>query len=284
MSNTDDTRERLERLIAAADRVAARPIPAAPEPRRWLPVAAATLVGLGAVAFGVHMASGGGRAGISTQTTSVPTVSPGAQPATSLPTVITFPPTSVPVIAPSTTVPDFVADPSHDVRWTTVENGVWVLHGSVPDQLTAATLVRAFSDAVGAANVRSEYVVANGAPQPPDERLLPQATLQFAPGAATLQADGILFVDALATLLQQQPGVTVDIGGYTDDLGTPEQNLVLSKARADAVQRRLVEDGVDAARVVATGFGDGFPVSEDGTPAGRARNQRIEFTLHHLLN
>jgi phosphate transport system substrate-binding protein len=62
--------------------------------------------------------------------------------------------------------------------------------------------------------------------------------------------------------------------GFTDDVGDPASNLVLSKQRANAVADALRSRGVIPGRV--TGFGSENPVASNSTPDGRERNRRVE--------
>jgi len=68
-----------------------------------------------------------------------------------------------------------------------------------------------------------------------------------------------------------------EIAGYTDNIGTADDNLALAKARAESVRAYVILKGVDADRVVATGYGAERPIGDNQTPAGRASNRRIEF-------
>jgi outer membrane protein OmpA-like peptidoglycan-associated protein len=70
----------------------------------------------------------------------------------------------------------------------------------------------------------------------------------------------------------------VQISGHTDDNGTDEHNLDLSRRRAEAVLDYLVAHGEDPERFVVIGYGESRPVADNGTPEGEARNRRIEFT------
>ncbi|HEY0261685.1 MAG TPA: OmpA family protein, partial [Chitinophagales bacterium] len=60
--------------------------------------------------------------------------------------------------------------------------------------------------------------------------------------------------------------------GHTDDSGTPEHNLVLSKARAKSVANYLQSKGIDANRISYQGFGSSKPVSDD-----KSKNRRVDF-------
>jgi OOP family OmpA-OmpF porin len=76
-----------------------------------------------------------------------------------------------------------------------------------------------------------------------------------------------------------QPGVTVEIVGYTDDIGDPAQNELLSLRRAESVKSWLVKKGIPAWRLTTVGKGPREPLAPNDTPEGRARNRRIEFRV-----
>jgi len=67
--------------------------------------------------------------------------------------------------------------------------------------------------------------------------------------------------------------------GYTDNVGSAEYNLQLSRKRADAVRDFLISQGVAAADVTAKGFGEADPVTSNATPAGRQQNRRVEMVI-----
>jgi outer membrane protein OmpA-like peptidoglycan-associated protein len=71
----------------------------------------------------------------------------------------------------------------------------------------------------------------------------------------------------------------IDIEGHTDNVGNNESNLKLSKQRADAVLKYLVERGVDKKRLKAVGYGLKKPVADNKTEEGRAKNRRVELVI-----
>lgn len=108
--------------------------------------------------------------------------------------------------------------------------------------------------------------------------LLGAKNIQFAPASADIDAEDGPFLDALARVAQTCPGV-FSIQGYTDNSGTDTLNEELSRERAEAVRKALIERGMSAERIVAEGRGASDPVASNLTEAGRDRNRRIEILV-----
>lgn len=103
--------------------------------------------------------------------------------------------------------------------------------------------------------------------------------ITFQTGAGQLTPESDITLTAIAQLLTENPTVRIEVGGHTDSDGVPEENEVLSQARADAVVASLVSKGVEADRLQAVGFGDTIPIASNDTGEGKAQNRRIEFLL-----
>jgi OOP family OmpA-OmpF porin len=82
----------------------------------------------------------------------------------------------------------------------------------------------------------------------------------------------------IAKLLEQNPGLNLYVVGHTDNVGKIDYNMQLSKARAEAVVKALVEKyGVSQSRLDAYGVGPLAPVASNETEEGRALNRRVEL-------
>lgn len=80
-----------------------------------------------------------------------------------------------------------------------------------------------------------------------------------------------------AQCINDYPGNSVFIDGYTDSSGSAAYNLKLSEQRATAVKNRLIERfNVKESRMVARGFGEDQPVASNKTAADRSLNRRVE--------
>lgn len=84
-------------------------------------------------------------------------------------------------------------------------------------------------------------------------------------------------LDRFATTLNQNPVTTVKIIGHTDSAGSDAVNGPLSVNRAGATRDYLVARGVAINRISIDGRGSHEPVADNGTPAGRAMNRRVEI-------
>ena len=110
-----------------------------------------------------------------------------------------------------------------------------------------------------------------------DELVLGQV-VEFEDNSAELTAKGTELLDEVFAAISQFPTVPIEIAGHTDDRGTPEYNLELSRQRALSVLSYLVGLGADEARFVVIAYGESSPIADNSTEEGRARNRRIEFT------
>jgi outer membrane protein OmpA-like peptidoglycan-associated protein len=83
----------------------------------------------------------------------------------------------------------------------------------------------------------------------------------------------------VAGILIAYPSLNIAVGGYTDNVGSGEMNQKLSENRAGAVRDYLVQEGVAASAVSATGFGNRSPVASNDNSAGRQENRRVELVV-----
>ncbi|MBS1660997.1 MAG: OmpA family protein, partial [Bacteroidetes bacterium] len=101
----------------------------------------------------------------------------------------------------------------------------------------------------------------------------------FTTASDQLTDSSYIALTQLASILQAHPDWHLTIEGHTDNSGDPARNLVLSQKRASAVEQFLVNRGVPAARLTATGFGPQHPIADNKTAKGRAANRRVELKL-----
>lgn len=100
----------------------------------------------------------------------------------------------------------------------------------------------------------------------------------FDVGSANLQPQSMGVILQISQVLLQEPSMKLKIVGHTDADGSDENNLKLSKSRAEAVKNALISVyGVSADRLSSEGKGESEPVADNGTPDGKAQNRRVEF-------
>jgi outer membrane protein OmpA-like peptidoglycan-associated protein len=83
----------------------------------------------------------------------------------------------------------------------------------------------------------------------------------------------------VAGILLAYPGLNIEVGGYTDNVGGDEMNQTLSENRARSVRDYLVQQGVLTNSVSARGFGNTLPVASNDNSAGRQQNRRVELLV-----
>jgi len=108
---------------------------------------------------------------------------------------------------------------------------------------------------------------------------VPVRGLVFETGGAALSEGSAPALDILARFLSRNPALAVVIVGHSDNQGSLEANVALSKRRAEAVRAALVERGVAGARLEAHGVGYLAPVASNASEAGRTLNRRVELVL-----
>ena len=83
----------------------------------------------------------------------------------------------------------------------------------------------------------------------------------------------------VAGILLAYPGLNIEVGGYTDNVGGDQMNQTLSENRAGSVRNYLVEQGVSSNAVTAKGFGNSLAVASNDNAAGRQQNRRVELLV-----
>jgi outer membrane protein OmpA-like peptidoglycan-associated protein len=83
----------------------------------------------------------------------------------------------------------------------------------------------------------------------------------------------------VAGILLAYPGLNIEVGGYTDNVGGDSMNQTLSENRANSVRDYLVQEGVATGSVSSKGFGNTMPVASNDNSAGRQQNRRVELLV-----
>jgi outer membrane protein OmpA-like peptidoglycan-associated protein len=98
-------------------------------------------------------------------------------------------------------------------------------------------------------------------------------------GKYTLKPEAREKLAKVSGILVAYPGLTLEIDGYTDDVGSDEFNQTLSEERAGAVRDYLTSQGVPAGSITSKGFGKTNPVASNDTADGRQQNRRVEMVV-----
>lgn len=119
----------------------------------------------------------------------------------------------------------------------------------------------------------------------PPKGAVPIATqrrsIYFEPNSSKMSLDSRAIVDEIAGFMRAYENTFVDIEGNTDSTGSHGHNVQLSKDRAEAVKRYLVEKhGFPSARMRTAGNGPDRPVDSNANPEGREKNRRTDIKVY----
>jgi outer membrane protein OmpA-like peptidoglycan-associated protein len=86
-------------------------------------------------------------------------------------------------------------------------------------------------------------------------------------------------LDQIVKLMNKYPGLMLEVAVHSDDTGSPGSSLVLSQLRSRLLVGYLINRGINARRLVATGFGDSKPIAPNSLEKDRKLNRRIDFII-----
>ncbi|MBN2426179.1 MAG: OmpA family protein, partial [Calditrichaceae bacterium] len=108
--------------------------------------------------------------------------------------------------------------------------------------------------------------------------------LNFPSAQATIEQKSFGLLTKVRDAINDFPGCTVSVLGYTDSYGGDAQNLELSKDRAEAVKQYLLANSkLAAAQIEAIGYGEIKPIASNDSEGGRATNRRVEVVIHPAM-
>jgi outer membrane protein OmpA-like peptidoglycan-associated protein len=113
-----------------------------------------------------------------------------------------------------------------------------------------------------------------------DSLIVLGAELLFETNKSTLRSEHFVALNSIVDYLILHPERSVKISGHTDNTGSEQHNLTLSRRRADVVAEYLISNGVDISRVETFGFGSAKPMAANNADAGRKKNRRVELLIH----
>jgi len=105
----------------------------------------------------------------------------------------------------------------------------------------------------------------------------------FATDSSDLNSGFYNTLDSVSLVLNEYDKTVVELAGHTDSTGSEQYNQSLSERRAASVSGYLYNKGISDARLLTIGYGEAYPVADNGSEAGRDMNRRVELTLLPLV-
>ncbi len=101
--------------------------------------------------------------------------------------------------------------------------------------------------------------------------------INFDTDKADLKLGAEEILSEIVKLMQLYPALKIEIQGHTDDIGSADHNMQLSKLRAGAVKNFILLYGISTSRLVAQGYGMTTPLVPNDSDENRAKNRRVEL-------
>jgi hypothetical protein len=117
------------------------------------------------------------------------------------------------------------------------------------------------------------------APPPPQQPVASNFRVLFAPGSSTVQTPEQATIHQAAMAYKSRAGASVALTGHTDTTGSPAFNQALSRRRVDAVTAGLVAEGVPAASITASAYGETNPPVPTGDQVSDQKNRSVEINV-----
>jgi outer membrane protein OmpA-like peptidoglycan-associated protein len=111
--------------------------------------------------------------------------------------------------------------------------------------------------------------------------------IYFSLGKALIRADAATELDKIVRVMQENPGMKIELGSHTDARGSDQSNFNLSDKRAKASAAYIVSKGIAPDRITGRGYGESRLVNrcEDGIKCSEEEhqfNRRTEFLVTEL--
>jgi len=106
------------------------------------------------------------------------------------------------------------------------------------------------------------------------------SALEFAPAKDIIKATSLAALSELSKLLIDRKNEwKIKLIGHTDNVGTPEKNMILSEKRAKAVKNYLMKKGVSEDQIIVEWYGQTMPIADNKTASGKQKNRRVEMKM-----
>jgi general secretion pathway protein A len=104
--------------------------------------------------------------------------------------------------------------------------------------------------------------------------------IRFNHNSNDLSAETYKTLDRIASALQDNQNLNINVKGYTDASGSLSYNMSISKFRANIIKTYLAGKGIDPSRISATGLGPENPIASNDTAEGKRQNRRVEIDFN----
>jgi OmpA-OmpF porin, OOP family len=94
-----------------------------------------------------------------------------------------------------------------------------------------------------------------------------------------LRPESYVELDRVVKLLNENPGIVIEMSAHTDSRGSDDYNFKLSDNRAKSVRDYIISKGIPETRITSKGYGETKPVATNETDDGRQLNRRVEFEI-----
>ncbi len=127
--------------------------------------------------------------------------------------------------------------------------------------------------------LRSAFEMAASDLATPDDRLIRLKHVFYKTNSDELDEKSRFELDEIASILNQNEKLVVELLGHTDNTGSDATNMELSKSRAENVKNYLMSKGVESSRLTANGYGSARPIDSNDTEEGKNANKRTELRI-----
>lgn len=160
-----------------------------------------------------------------------------------------------------------------------VDGNVVRIRGQVANEALRQQLVSQLATSLTSSYSVKDGLTVQSTDQVSLDRALGNRIIEFDSGSSNLRENGKLILKEIAVSIGKLGGKKVEIVGHTDNEGNPNNNLILSRARAEAVRQYLADLGIPLSQMTTTGMGASQPIASNDEADGRRRNRRIEFRI-----
>lgn len=104
-------------------------------------------------------------------------------------------------------------------------------------------------------------------------------SVRFKKGTAEMFEDSHEEIDRVVELMEENPEMTIELSGHTDNRGFARQNVELSEERVKTVRKYMIDKGISRRRIKGKGYGASKPIASNLNEEGRRKNRRVEFKV-----